>query len=200
MTNLRGIFPSGAGNPTGVRLESAPLWRSLLYREPTSERVATLERWLRANPGAWVRLYHGTDAALPVAREGLKPTSEARRNSLQSRAGHVSFSIYPGHAEVFARIAFPRRAVTIYGVDFRVGELVADRDQLRNQRVWAQREVKDTLAYSLAFGHGAQVKGAVSAERLFVVRQGPSAEQMSAGELPRNTAALLPRAAGMRLS
>jgi len=52
------------------------MWRSLLYREPSVERVATLDRWLRANPGAWVRLYHGTDAALPVARKGLKPTGE----------------------------------------------------------------------------------------------------------------------------
>ena len=166
-------------------MEAEPMWRSLLYREPTADRVATLDRWLRANPGAWVRLYHGTDAALPVAREGLMPTGEARRNSLQSRTGYVSFSIYAGHAEVFARIAFPRRAVTIYGVDLRAGELVADRDQLRNQRAWARREVKDTLAHSLAFGHGAQVKGGVAAERLFVVKQCPSAKQMSAGMLSR---------------
>jgi hypothetical protein len=61
---------SGARESGRLRLEAAPMWRSLLYREPTAERVATLDRWLRANPGAWVRLYHGTDAALPVAREG----------------------------------------------------------------------------------------------------------------------------------
>lgn len=175
------------------------MWRSLLYRDPTAERVATLDRWLRANPGAWVRLYHGTDAALPVAREGLKPTGEARRNSLQSRTGYVSFSIYPGHAEVFARMAFPRRAVTIYGVDLRVGELVADRDQLRNQRAWARRDVKDTLAHSLAFGHGAQVKGGVAAERLFVVKQCLSAEQMSAEMLPRIAPRAPVQTAGMRL-
>jgi hypothetical protein len=30
--------------------------------------------------------------------------------------------------------------------------------------------VKPTLAHSLAYGHGAQVKGAVSAARLFAVR------------------------------
>lgn len=175
------------------------MWRSLLYREPTAERVATLDRWLRANPGAWVRLYHGTDAALPVAREGLKPAGEARRNSLQSRTGYISLSIYPGHAEVFARMAFPRRAVAIYGVDLRVGELVADRDQLRNQRAWARRDVKDTLAHSLAFGHGAQVKGGVAAERLFVVRQCPSAEQMSAGMLPRFVPHASARPVGMRM-
>jgi len=190
---------SGARESARLRLEAAPMWRSLLYRDPTAERVATLDRWLRANPGAWVRLYHGTDAALPVAREGLKPTGEARRNSLQSRTGYVSFSIYPGHAEVFARMAFPRRAVTIYGVDLRVGELVADRDQLRNQRAWARRDVKDTLAHSLAFGHGAQVKGGVAAERLFVVKQCLSAEQMSAEMLPRIAPRAPVQTAGMRL-
>jgi hypothetical protein len=82
----------------------------------------------------------------------------------------VSFSIYPGHAEMFALIAFPRRAVTVYGVDLRVREWVPDADQLRNQRVWAARCQRPTLAHSLAYGHGAQVRGAVSAARLFPVR------------------------------
>lgn len=193
-------MPAGPSRASaGLRVEAAPLWRSLLYREPTAERIATLDRWLRANPGAWVRLFHGTDAALPVLREGLKPTGETRRNSLQSRSGFVSFSIYPGHAEVFARLAHPGRALAVYGVDFRVGELVPDLDQLRNQRLWAQRAVRDTLAHCLAFGHGAQVRGVVAAERLFVVRQSPSAERMSAGELPRTAPSVRERPPGMRL-
>lgn len=188
-----------AARSAGLRLEAAPLWRSLLYREPTAERVATLDRWLRANPRAWVRLFHGTDAALPVLREGLKPTSETRRNSPQSRSGFVSFSIYPGHAEVFARMAHPGRAVAVYGINLRVGELVPDRDQLRNQRLWAQRVARDTLAHSLAYGHGAQVRGAVAAERLFVVRQSPSAERMSAGEVPRAAETTRKRPPGISL-
>jgi len=57
-------------------------------------------------------------------------------------------------------------ALRLCGVDLRVGELVPDLDQLRNQRAWAERCVKPTLAHSLAYGHGAQVKGAVSAARL----------------------------------
>lgn len=190
---------SGTRASAGLRVEAAPLWRSLLYREPTAERVATLDRWLRANPGAWVRLFHGTAAALPVLREGLKPTCETRRNSLQSRSGFVSFSIYPGHAEVVARLAHPGHALAVYGVDFRVGELVPDRDQLRNQRLWAQRAVRDTLAHSLAYGHGAQVRGMVAAERIFVVRQTPSAERMAAGELPRTVSTVREHPPGMRL-
>lgn len=138
--------------------------------EASPEAVLRLARWLRANPDGWVRLYHGTDARLPIETEGLRPTSVRRRNSLQSRSGYVSFSIYPGHAEMFALIAFPQRAVTVYGVDLRVRELVPDTDQLRNQRIWAERCVRPTLAHSLAYGHGAQVRGVVSAARLFPVR------------------------------
>lgn len=138
--------------------------------EASPEAVLRLARWLRANPDGWVRLYHGTDARLPIETEGLRPTSVRRRNSLQSRSGYVSFSIYPGHAEMFALIAFPQRAVTVYGVDLRVRELVPDTDQLRYQRIWAERCVQPTLAHSLAYGHGAQVRGAVSAARLFPVR------------------------------
>ena len=138
--------------------------------EASPEAVLRLARWLRANPDGWVRLYHGTAAHVPVANQGLLPTSTRRRNSLQSRSGYVSFSIFPGHAEMFALLAFPRRSVTVYGVDLRVGERVPDLEQLRNQRAWAERCVKPTLAHSLAYGHGAQVKGAVSAARLFAVR------------------------------
>lgn len=138
--------------------------------EASPEAVLRLARWLRANPDGWVRLYHGTDARVPVETEGLRPTGARRRNSLQSRSGYVSFSIYPGHAEMFALIAFPQRAVTVYGVDLRVRELVPDTDQLRNQRIWAERCVQPTLAHSLAYVHGAQVRGAVSAARLFPVR------------------------------
>lgn len=138
--------------------------------EASPEAVLRLARWLRANPNGWVRLYHGTAASVPVETQGLLPTSTRRRNSLQSRSGYVSFSIFPGHAEMFALLAFPQRSVTVYGVDLRVHELVPDLDQLRNQRAWAERSVRPTLAHSLAYGHGAQVKGAVRATRLFAVR------------------------------
>lgn len=142
----------------------------IIAKAPTPETVARLDRWLRLNPDAWVRLYHGTDAGLPVQAEGLLPTTQRRRNSLQSRSGYVSFTLFPEHAELFARLAYPHRAVIVYGIDLRVGELVPDRDQLRNQRQWAERAVRSTLAHSLAYGHGAQVKGMVSGQRLFVAK------------------------------
>ncbi len=151
-------------------IEATNPLRELAAGEALPEAVLRLARWLRANPDGWLRLYHGTAAHVPVETQGLLPTSTRRRNSLQSRSGYVSFSIFPGHAEMFALLAFPRRSVTIYGVDLRVRELVPDLDQLRNQRAWAERSVKPTLAHSLAYGHGAQVRGAVSATRLFAVR------------------------------
>jgi hypothetical protein len=64
--------------------------------EASPEAVLRLARWLRANPDGCVRLYHGTAAHVPVANQGLLPTSTRRRNSLQSRSGYVSFSIFPG--------------------------------------------------------------------------------------------------------
>ncbi len=100
------------------------MWRSMidrkvtplneiLARTPTPEVVARLDRWLRANPNEWIRLYHGTDAQVPVREQGLRPTSARRRHSLQSRGGYVSLSLFPGHAEVIAKLAFPQRAVPV---------------------------------------------------------------------------------------
>jgi hypothetical protein len=126
-------------------IETANPLAEVAKGEASALAVARLARWLRSNPDGWLRLYHGTAASVPVESEGLLPTSTRRRNSLQSRSGYVSFSIYPGHAEMFALLAFPRRAVTVYGVDLRVRELVPDTDQLRNQRVWAERCVRPTL-------------------------------------------------------
>ena len=147
-----------------------PAWRDIAFREPDTAAVARLTRWLQENPAVFVRLYHGTDAALPILKEGLRPTGMRRRHSPQSRGGYVSFSIYPSHAEWFGQMAFPQRAVTVYAVDFRVGELVPDSDQLSNQRRWAHRDVRPTLAHSLAFGHGAQFRGTVPVERVFAVK------------------------------
>lgn len=168
-----------------IETKTTPL-SEVIAQAPTPETVARLDRWLRLNPDAWVRLYHGTDARLPVLTEGLLPTSQRRRNSLQSRSGYVSFSLFAAHAELFARLAYPQRAVTVYGVDLRVGELVPDLDQLRNQRQWAERAVKPTLAHSLAYGHGAQVKGAVLGVRLFIVHAAPAQRSsLAPGEAAR---------------
>lgn len=48
----------------------------------------------------------------------------------------------------------------------RVSEMLADTDQLRNQRLFAGRAVGNTLAESLVFGHAARVKGNIAPERV----------------------------------
>ncbi|MBI2513269.1 MAG: hypothetical protein HYV96_14930 [Opitutae bacterium] len=156
-----------------IDVGDSPL-HEITTRAPTPEAVRRLDRWLRANPGGWVRLYHVTDARLPVRELGLLPTSARRRHSLQARSGYVSLSLFPGHAELFAKLAFPLQAITVSSVDLRVSELVPNLDQLRNQRLWAGRPVRSTLAHSLAYGHGAQVKGAVAGARLFVLKTVPA--------------------------
>lgn len=73
--------------------------------------------------------------------------------------GFVYLSIYPRHARDFASMAYPGKEVKVYGVTVPIRELMADKDQLRNQRHFAGREIpKDNLTFSLAFGHGARLK------------------------------------------
>lgn len=143
-----------------------PEFTSIAYAEPTPDALTALEAWLSRNQSTLVRMYHGTRASYPVETQGLLPTSKTRRNSLQSRSGYVSLTIYPGMARTFAKMAFPRDEIVVYAVDIPVNLLVPDKDQLRNQRVFAGRSVKDTLAHSLAFGHGAQVKGSIIPARI----------------------------------
>lgn len=139
-----------------------PEWNDIAYQEPTKEALNRLKAWLKANPYAIVRMYHGTDASIPVQAEGLKPTRATTAKSLQSRRGVVSVSIYPGMAETFGKMAYPGKDIAVYAVDLPVNRLIPDADQLRNKRMWGQRQdIGGTLADSIAYGHGAQVKGSI---------------------------------------
>lgn len=139
----------------------APEWHDVFYGNPSPEKVRELGIWLRDHPNDFVRLYHGTAATHPIMEQGLLPTSGQRRNSMQSGAGFVYLSVYPGMAKDFATMAYPGKPVKVYAVEVTVRRLLPDTDQLRNQRLYAERNVSNTLANSLAFGHGARIKGAV---------------------------------------
>ena len=80
---------------------------------------------------------------------------------MQSACGFVCLSVYPGMAENFAQVAWPGKPVKVYAVTVFLRELRADKDQLRNQRLFAGREVGDTVVESLVFGHGARIKGSI---------------------------------------
>lgn len=154
----------GASPPLDFSVD--PAWHDVFYDEPSEKRVRGLNTFLQAHPAQVVRLYHGTGASVPVLVKGLLPTSEGRRRSLQSAPGYVYLSVYPGMARTFGEMGYPGEAVAVYAVDIPVNQLRADLDQLRNQRLWAQRKVGDTLAESLAFGRGARVRGKISPDRI----------------------------------
>lgn len=138
-------------------------WHSLFYGTPDNNdpKLKELDRWLREHKNDFVRLYHGTSSEHTVMKDGLLPTCNSRKHSLQSRNGFVSLSVFPSMAKTFGEMAYPKRDIEVYAVTLCVRNLVADKDQLANQRQYAEREVKDTLAHSLVFGHGAQVKGKI---------------------------------------
>lgn len=143
-------------NPTDFSKDDR--WRTII-QERTPEGIKALATWLRENPNAFVTLYHGTAQSHPVMTQGLLPTTMNRRNSLQSRSGFVSLSIFQENAERFAKLGYPNQAIEVYAATLCVRSLVTDTDQLRNQRLFAGLDLKNTLANSLVFGHGAQVKG-----------------------------------------
>jgi len=147
-------------NPFGSR------WEELFYcqHKPTDRLVCEFGQWLREKPNKVqeVVLYHGTDANLPIPIEGLRPTSPNRRRSLQSASGFVYLSVFPGMARDFGSLGNPGRQIVVYEVRVLIGQLKPDTDQLNNQRAWAEMPVKNTLAHSLIFGHGARVRGRIS--------------------------------------
>ena len=150
-------------------------WHDIAYREPTKKAIARLNAWLKDNRYATIRMYHGTDASIPVMKEGLKPTSARTAKSLQSSHGTVSLSLFPGMAHQFGRLAYAGKEIAIYPVDVLVKNLVPDNDQLRNKRHFGGRtDIGDTLAESIAIGHGAKVRGAVPVDWIRAGEEKPS--------------------------
>jgi hypothetical protein len=175
MTATHGSLKSlqSAQTPGVIDFSVAPKFRHLFYGSPSTEQVNEFSCWLKENPTAFVRLYHGSAALNPILAEGIKKTTARRRNSPQSSSGYVYLSVYPGMSETFSEFASANRGKTedghskaIYSVDLRVEELLHDSDQLRNQRLFAERNVGNTLAESLVYGHGARVKGDISVNRI----------------------------------
>ena len=132
---------------------------SIIYNEEASQKQRlAFSKWLRQHREDYVRLYHGTDSDIPILKDGLKKTSTRTKKSMQSATGFVYLSIYPQSARTFGELAYPKKQVTVYAVDIKIKELLPDKDQLRNKRLYGQFDIDDTLADSLIFGHGARVK------------------------------------------
>lgn len=181
-----GTTPRPEGRPVDFSKDEA--WNDIAYGEAKPEAVTRLKKWLKDNPDTVVRMYHGTNASIPVETEGLKPTSAKTAKSLQSRHGVVSLSIYPGMAKQFGEMVYPGKEIAIYAVDVPVSRLLPDADQLKNMRYWGEKKgLGNSLAESIAYGHGAQLKGKIpqyplrgSLER--VDEQGNPFSEKGAGE------------------
>jgi hypothetical protein len=78
-------------------------------------------------------------------------------------------------AHQFGRLAYAGKGIAIYPVDVLVKNLIPDNDQLRNKRHFGGRtDLGDTLAESIAIGHGAKVRGAVPVDWIRAGEEKPS--------------------------
>lgn len=130
---------------------------------PSKEKIATLKKWLSKHgdkyKNEYVTLYHGTGISVPVLKEGLKPTSATRRRSYQATSGYVYLAPTYERAKTFGDLANMGKS-KVYAVQVPVNKLLADRDQLNNQRAVGV-EVGNTVAESLVYGGSARVKGKI---------------------------------------
>jgi hypothetical protein len=125
------------------------------------QELTQVKKFLRDNQYHKLVMYHGTSAKNNIEDQGLLPTSMKRRHSLQSTLGYVYLSLYPTNAKNFGELAYPGNPIVVYRVEVPVQLLQADKDQLCNQRQYACRDVGNSLAESLIYGHGARVKGSI---------------------------------------
>ena len=130
-----------------------------IYNEsPSKEDISELNRFLKKNKDSYIILFHGTSVRHRIKEQGLLKTTAKRRKSYQSESGYVYLSLFPSSARLFGEIAYPHDNVCVYSIRIPVKELKADKDQLRNKRLFSEEDVGNTLAESLIFGHGARVK------------------------------------------
>lgn len=108
-------------------------------------------------------LYHGTTVKHNIMMEGLLPTSNSRKKSLQSANGYVCLSIYPDMARTFGKMAYPQDEIVVYEVAIPLRLMLPDKDQLKNKRQWSgDSSIGTDLACSIVHGSGCRVKGAIS--------------------------------------
>ena len=125
---------------------------------PTAKEIKQFAQILRQNRETYIILYHGTSARHNITTEGLLRTNRKRRNSYQSTSGYVYLSIFPSSARMFGEIAYPHEQVCVYAVRMKVRELLPDKDQLRNKRLYGNFDIGNSLSESLICCHGARVK------------------------------------------
>ena len=107
-------------------------------------------------------LYHGTDRQHKIYEQGLLPTCNSRKKSMQSGNSYVYLSIYPDMALTFGKMANPMRDIVVYEVNIPLRMMIPDKDQLNNKRLWGNdKNIGNDLASSLIHGSGCKVKGKI---------------------------------------
>lgn len=130
---------------------------------PSPEKAQALSRWVKDHADKYhiryVKMYHGTDAHLPIEHEGLKPTSTTRRRSYQSTSGYVYLANTPERAKTFGDLGNGGICV-VYEVVVPIRSLLPDHDQLANQRS-VGTDVANSIGESIVYGGGARIKGRI---------------------------------------
>lgn len=119
----------------------------------------------------YVLLFHGTNAKNieSIENNGLLPTTNKRRNSLQTTNGFVYLTPEYKYAYDFARMTNADE-IAVFCVLCKVDDLSIDMDQIKNCRLYKKNmEIKETLADSLWFGHSVRVKGSIPLNQIMRV-------------------------------
>jgi hypothetical protein len=158
-------------HPFDLRMEFPELIWNV---EPTDKQIEKLNKWLRDNKEKYVRMFHGTpfENKENVLQKGLLPTSSTRRHSFQSQSGYVYLSVFPTMSKHFADMAShqDKDKNVVFEVVAAIMDLKPDTDQLINKRHHSDnKNIGDTLADSIIYGHGARIRGKVDRNLIRIV-------------------------------
>ena len=131
----------------------------MFYRDPTVDDIKFLSKYLKQNKFNLIELYHGTSSENNIMNNGLLTTKKKTKRSLSSSTGFVYISVFKEMAKTFGKMSYPKEKISVYKITVPVFFLKPDKDQLRNQRLYAKRDVIDSLAESALYGHGFRIKG-----------------------------------------
>ncbi len=134
-------------------------FKTLLYKDPTPKDIEAVNKFLRANKFACLKLYHGTSDEHDIMNQGLMKTKESTKKSLQSQPGFTYLSLFPSMAKTFGEMSYPYNKITVYEIDAPIYHLKPDADQLRNKRLHSNIDCGNSLGDSALYGHGFRIKG-----------------------------------------
>lgn len=142
----------------------------LLYGQPSKDDVAKINSYMNKIQHKYdedvIRLYHGTASKFKqdILDNGLTPTTNSNKHSLQSTPGYVYLSVYPEMARKFGELGYAGKDITVFQIELYVRDvhLLPDLDQLGNVRMWSDNKtIGTTIGESILYGHALRYKGKV---------------------------------------